>query len=176
MPSLVRWKREGTVYIPGRECRRVGSENPGPPSLSSSPLTSSSSHWPPHLNYHMAFRCLKTHQNSFSPNIRSHCVRCELKQNRKWRQNGKCYTTHLRCVIVIEKQSKWRRFAHKLPRQSSLMYFSQEKKNRFVFFLTAKMACLSIDHRWSKFKGKNCKELKLPLLISSLGYKFSLGW
>ena len=42
----------------------------------------------------------------------------------------------------------------------SLMYFSQ-KNTRFVFFfLTAKMACLSIDHRWSKFKGKNCKELK----------------
>ena len=29
---------------------------------------------PPHLKYHMAFHCLKTHQNSFSPNIRSHCV------------------------------------------------------------------------------------------------------
>ena len=27
------------------------------------------------------------------------------------------------------------------------------------FILTAKMASLSIDHRWSKFKGKDCKEL-----------------
>ena len=28
------------------------------------------------------------------------------------------------------------------------------------FFLTAKMASLSINLRWSKFKGKNCKELR----------------
>ena len=28
------------------------------------------------------------------------------------------------------------------------------------FFLTAKMSSSSINHQWSKFKGKNCKELK----------------
>ena len=80
---------------------------------------------PPHLNYHMVFHCLMTHQNSFSPNIRLHYVR--WTQNWKWRQNGKCCMTHLRCVIVIEKQSKWRHFAHKLPRQSFLDVFLTKK-------------------------------------------------
>ena len=67
----------------------------------------------PHLNYHMAFHCLKTHQNSFSPNIRSHCVRWTQT---KLKMAAKCCMMHLRCVIVIKKQSKWRCFAHKLPR------------------------------------------------------------
>ena len=33
-----------------------------------------------HLNYHMAFRCLKTHQNSFSPNIP--LALCTLNSNK----------------------------------------------------------------------------------------------
>ena len=43
---------------------------------------------PPHLNYQEAFRCLKTHQNSFSPDIRSHCVRwtqTKSKMAAKWK-------------------------------------------------------------------------------------------
>ena len=59
--------------------------------------------------------------------IYARTVYAELKQNRKWRQNGKCCMTQLRCVIVIEKQSKWRRFAYKLPRQSFLDVFLAEK-------------------------------------------------
>ena len=59
--------------------------------------------------------------------IYARTVYAELKQNRKWRQNGKCRMTHLRCVIVSEKQSKWCRFAHKLPRQGFLDVFLAEK-------------------------------------------------
>ena len=79
---------------------------------------------PPHLNYHMTFHCLKTHQNSFSPNIRSHCVRWTWTKSimaAKWKM------MQLRCIIVIEKQSKWHRFAHKLPRLSFLDVFLAKK-------------------------------------------------
>ena len=43
---------------------------------------------PPHLNYHMVFHCLMTHQNSFSPNICLHYVRwtqTKLKMAAKWK-------------------------------------------------------------------------------------------
>ena len=101
---------------------------------------------PPHLNYHMAFRCLKTHQNSFSPNS----ALCTLNSNKielKWRQNGKCCMTHLRCVIVIKNNLNDVVLHTNCPDRVYLKYFSQKNTRFVVVFLTAKMACLSIDHR-----------------------------
>ena len=43
--------------------------------------------------------------------------------------------------------------------QTEFPCFISRRKILGSLFLTAKMASLSIDHRWSKFKGKNCKEL-----------------
>ena len=158
MPSLVRWKREGTVYIPGRECRRVGSKSPGPPSLSSSPLTSFSSHWPPHLNCHMAFHCLKTHQNSFFPNTRLHCVhwtQTESKMMAKGKMLHDTFALHnfnrkIICMTSFYTQTAQTEFPWCISRRKILGSW---------VYLTAKMAGLSIDHQWLKFKGKNCKEL-----------------
>ena len=169
MPSLVRWEREGTVYIPGRECRRwVGSKNPGPPeqSVSSSPLTSSSSQT---SSSELSYGISLSEDSSELIFAKYTLALCTLTQTKskmatKWKMLHdafalrNCYR-QLNDVVLHTN----------CPDRVSLMYFSQ-KNTRFVVFLTAKMACLSIDHRWSKFKGKYCKELKLPLLISSLGY------
>ena len=85
-------------------------------------------------------------------------VYTELKQNQKWRQKGKCCMTDLRCIILIDNLNDVVLHTN-YPDWVSLMYFSQ-KNTRFIFFFyTAKMASLSIDHWWSKFMGKNRKEL-----------------
>ena len=107
---------------------------PGPPSLSSSPLgllfLPDLLIWT--IIWHFTVWRLIC-RNSFSPNIRSHCVRwtqTKSKMVAKWKMLHEAFAL----CNVIEKQSKWRRFAHKLPRLSVIDVFLAEKYQVHTMF------------------------------------------
>ena len=108
-----------TMWRPGA-CR-VGAENPGLQSLSSSLLTPSSPR--PHQNYHMVFHCQKTLRNSSLPNIRSHCVGWTQTKS-WWQQKGICCATH--STISWKNNLNDILWHTNCPNWVSLFYFSHK--------------------------------------------------
>ena len=137
-----------TTWRPG--ARRVGSKNPGPPLLSSSPLTSSSFQT---SSSELSYGISLSEDSSELIFAKYSLALCTLNSNK---MENDAFALHncdrknnLNDIVLHTNCPDW----------VSLIYLSQ--KNTRFFFLTAKMASLSIDHRRSKFKGKNCKELML---------------